>query len=338
MARRPLVCARRPPGDPAFFRRALCWLCRNKQKETVDAAPIPRLCRPVGRSGGPALAQETGPAGPPVGWTSQVDGLALWQGEADLDTGGSFEARRVFLRGGGIYRFATGNSVGVFASLGELQYDFSGVAPAPWGDIRDLRLSVPVRLRLDSGASVFLVPSLRYDYEDGASQSDGETYGALAGITWEAGPNLTIGPGFGAFTELGADDDWDIFPILLVDWRINDQWRLSTGDAIGATQGPGLSLRYQHTDDLSFALGARYENVRFRLDGTGPAPGGVGEDEAVPVVISMRYEPTPFASFTAYAGAEFGGSLTLENAAGAVISRTDYDTAPVAGLAFRLRF
>lgn len=285
---------------------------------------------------GPGLAQER-PSGPPAGWIGQVDGLGVWQGSADLTGGGSFSASRVFLRAGGLYRFPTGASVGVFASTGRLSYDFSGAGPAPWGDINDIRLSIPARFEMDSGTALFVVPSLRYDYEKGASQSDGRSYGALAGVTWAVGPNLTIGPGVGAFTEVGSDD-WDVFPALLVDWKIDDRWRLSTGDAIGTTQGPGLSLSYSASDTLSFALGARYEKTRFRLDNVGPAPGGVGLDESVPVVLSMRYEPAPYASLTAYVGAEFGGTLQLENAAGAVVSRQDYDTAPIAGLAFRLRF
>ena len=39
-----------------------------------------------------------------------------------------------------------------------------------------------------------------------------------------------------------------------------------------------------------------------------------------------------------FAGAEFNGRLTLENEAGQRIDRQDYDTAPIAGFAFRVGF
>ena len=64
----------------------------------------------------------------------------------------------------------------------------------------------------------------------------------------------------------------------------------------------------------------------------------VGEDRSFPVVLSMNYEPNPGLSLTAFAGAEFNGELRLDNATGVTISRQSYDTAPVAGFAFRLRF
>ncbi|WP_246139459.1 hypothetical protein [Falsiphaeobacter marinintestinus] len=280
---------------------------------------------------GPALAQA------PTGWGHQIDGLAIFQGSADLSGGGTVSASRAFVRAGSLYRFGDGNSIGVSASVGQFNYDFSNAANQPWTDIRDVRLSAPMRFRVGDTGSVFLAPQVRWDYQSGVAASDGQTYGIFAGIAWKVSDRLTIGPAFGAYTQLG-EDGTELFPALLIDWDVADKWNLSTGTGPGATRGPGVTLSYAHTEKLEFALSVRSESVRFRLDGTGLAPNGVGEDKSIPVALSVSYRPNPGMSFSAFVGAEFNGELTLDDAAGTEISRQSYETAPIAGLAFRIRF
>ena len=107
---------------------------------------------------------------------------------------------------------------------------------------------------------------------------------------------------------------------------------------MGATQGPGLTLGYAVSDSVNLSLSARSERVRFRLDGSGLAPNGVGQDQSIPLVASLDYEPNPGLAISVFAGAEFNGELTLEDSRGTEISRQTYETAPIAGFAFRLRF
>jgi hypothetical protein len=263
-----------------------------------------------------------------------VDGLAAMQGDADLDSGGSFTATRVFGRAGGLYSF-DGGSLGLFLGAGRIDYDFEGVT-APWGTVRDEAINVP--LRFDIGqAEVFVSPGLRYDYEDGADRDDGRTWGAFAGLAWRFSDTLTLGPAFGAYTEVESDD-LDVFPAILVDWQITDRARLTTGPTLGATQGPGLAFDYAVTEDLRLGVAGRYENIRFRLNDDGPAPGGVGQDESFPLVVTLDYEPFPGSRLAAFAGAELGGRLRLEDASGALVETRDYDPAPVLGVAFRIGF
>ncbi|WP_254438843.1 hypothetical protein [Ruegeria arenilitoris] len=276
-------------------------------------------------------------AQPRQGWTPTVEGLAVYQGSADLEDGGDFSASRAFLRAGGIYSYGDGSFVGLLASFGQFSYDFGLPGNQPWDDIRDIRLSVPLRFTLDNGAAVIVSPQLRWDYETGASASDGFTYGAFAGISWAVNPNLRIGPAFGVFSEVGTND-LEVFPALLVDWTFAERWRLSTGRALGATQGPGVTLEYKASESVSVGLAVRSERVRFQLNDNGLAPGGVGEDSSIPVVLSVEYAPNPGVSLSAFAGAEFDGELRLDNAAGQEVSRQGYDTAPIVGVAFRLRF
>nr|WP_321254106.1 hypothetical protein [uncultured Ruegeria sp.] len=279
----------------------------------------------------PAVAQQR------LGWVSQIDGLAAYQGSADLDLGGDFSATRSFLRATGLYNFDSDTSLGVSVSYGQLDYDFSAADNQPWNDIRDIRVSTPLRFQAGQRGSVFVSPQIRWDYQRGAASSDGRTYGVFAGVAWQMSESLTIGPAFGAFSQL-EDSGLDVFPALLVDWDINDRWNLNTGSGIGATRGPGLTLSYAVNEDFSLSLSARSEKIRFRLDDKGLAPSGIGEDQSIPVVASLSYDPNPGMSVTVFAGAEFDGRLTLEDENGNEISRQNYETAPLVGLAFRLRF
>ncbi len=282
----------------------------------------------------PALGQDRSQ------FPNSVEGLAVIQRDADLDNGTDFETRRYFTRFSTVRPINETTSAGVVVSIGSLVYDFASDNFDPWGDIRDLRLSAPFRLRVGQSASVFIAPQARWDYEKDASMSDGFTYGALAGVSWRINEKLAIGPGFGAFTQL-EDSGLDFFPALLIDWQISNRWNLNTGSGLGATEGPGLTLNYNLHESLSFSLAWRYEKIRFRLDDDGVAPGGVGEDENFPIVLSMQYDPNPNFSLAVFAGAKFDGKLTIENSSGQRVDRESYDmvdTVPIFGLAARWRF
>lgn len=284
----------------------------------------------------PVFAQEG--EGPPRGpFVFALDGLYAVQGESDLDGGGSFEVTRSFARAGGLAFLGPGTTVGLFASRGWLDYSFSDPATAPWGDVNDLSVSLPLRFAANDRVSVIVSPALRYDYEDGADQDDAMTYGAFVGAAWEINERLTIGPAFGAFSELGEGGP-TLFPALLVDWDITDRLNLSTGPTIGASRGPGLALNYDLGGSMTVGLAGRSESTRFRLNDEGSAPGGIGEDSSFPVVVTFDYEPFPRTGISAFAGMELGGSLRLEDAKGRLIEERDYDPAPVFGAAVRLAF
>lgn len=89
------------------------------------------------------------------------------------------------------------------------------------------------------------------------------TEGGLAGSSWGLSESLSIGPGLGWFSEI--DGGSSAFPILLIDWKITDKWRLNTGRGLAASQGPGLTLNYQLAERWPLGLTGRYEKTRFAL-------------------------------------------------------------------------
>ncbi|WP_422052963.1 hypothetical protein [Shimia sp.] len=267
----------------------------------------------------------------PEGWIFSFDGAYLNQDSSDTNGGGSFSADRVYSRVGAFKRNPGGISYGVSATFGQSDYDFSGM-PALWDKVDERSVTVSLAGRTANGMRWFVAPSVRSRYASGASASDGRSAGLFAGVSWEVGDNLVIGPAFGAFEGLGGDD-YDAFPALLLDWEFANRWSLSTGPTLGASQGPGLSLRYDVSDTWGLTLSARQETNRFALAG-----GNVGQDKSVPVVMSLSYDPNPGMSFVVFAGAEVDGSLAVENATGATLSKQSYDTAPLMGVAFSLSF
>jgi len=284
---------------------------------------------------GPAAAQgRGGPMGDGPRVSPGFSALVGHQARADRDGGGDMGVTRYF---GALSasRIAPGGTIlGVSLGAGGADYDFGGVPL--WDDVRERRLSVTFRTRLGERASMIVVPSLRQSAEDGAALSDGQTAGLFAALFWEVSERLTIGPGIGVFDRL--ERDRQVFPFLAIDWDVTDRWTLSTGQGVGATRGPGLTLSYAVTDALRVGVAGRIESAAFRLDDSGAAPGGVGEHDATPVVLTLGWAPNPGTSVSAFAGMEYGGELTLRDAQGRVVSRTDYDSAPVVGGQVRLRF
>jgi hypothetical protein len=276
----------------------------------------------------------------PGGWSFTLEGGFAVQPEADFDAGeGAYELDRTYVAAGADYRWNYRNSVGVSVGGGRSDFTFKDgngdTIDGPWGEIEDLRLSVPFRLAMGQTSTLFAIPSLRYNGESDASTSDSQTWGLLAGAAWRLNEDLTIGPGLGAFSRL--EGSARVFPILLIDWNINERWSLSTGRGLAASQGPGLTLGYKLSEQWDLGIAGRYEEVQFRLDDEGEAPGGVGEDRALPLVFTASWSPSESVRLGVFAGVEFGGELTLYDAAGKTIESSDYDTVPVYGATFEFR-
>jgi hypothetical protein len=278
-------------------------------------------------------------------WVWGLQGVAWHQFETDLsdaDAGANFSLSHAFIQGSFGYAWDRRNSISLAVGMGESDYDFSSGAniegQQPWGKIRDYRISVPMRFSPSDKANVIIVPSVRSYVEKGASEDDGRTEGVLAGFGWKFSDTLTIGPGFGWFTELGGGSS--AFPIIFLNWAITEKLSLSTGQSPGASQGPGLTMNYSLSDKWTLALSGRYEKATFALDvdDDREMSASFGQDKNIPVVVSAQYSPWPMTSVSIFAGSKFDGELSLENENRNAFARSDYDTPIMFGLSFRSRF
>lgn len=283
----------------------------------------------------PVLAAEESRPAEPVSF--RLDAGVLHRSLADLSGSGGFRATRVDVEPGLDLLFSRSFGASLGLGFSHHRYDFEGAdGPDPWGDVESFRLSAFVRYALDDRWALFGGPSLRFAAERGADLADGASVGGFAGAAFAVSGTLRIGPGVGAFTEI--EDRAVVFPFLLVDWEFAPAWSLSTGRGPGATRGPGLTVAWAFADDFSVALGARWEELRFRLDDGGSAPGGVGEDESFPLFLELAYRPAPRARVSLYAGASLGGRLRRLDAGGREIEDRDYDPALFFGVALSIPF
>jgi len=273
-------------------------------------------------------------------WQFTVSGGAVHQFDSDLDDGGDYSVDRAAIEVG--LGFATGprDSLGLSLGYNVDDYSFGGdsglAGMDPWGEINEYQLSASIRRGIGERFDLFALPFVRWSAEEGGDRGEGQTTGLIAGVNYRVSDRLRIGPGFGVFEEI--EDGVSAFPILLIDWKITDTLSLETGGGLAATRGPGLELKSTAFDGWTLGLGARYENFQFRLDERGPVPNGVGEEEAVLSYLAASYNAHPVFTFSAIAGFEFAGELTLRDANGTRLASDDADPAPYLGLAFRGRF
>ena len=279
-------------------------------------------------------------SGPIIGWSGFSRGGFVHQFDTDLDNGGSFSVNRLFIQGGPTYTNKSGTNLSLALGYGLDEYDFSGDSVfgsrQPWEEIHTISLSVPIRWQVSEKWSGFASPTLRFSGESRADFSDSITGGALVGFSYRYSDRLSFGPGIGVLTKL--EDNASVIPILVIHWKITETLSLSTGRGIGASLGPGLTLRWQPSRVWAFSLGSRYESRRFRLADNGTYPNGVGADRSFPIFGGIEYNLTPRVSISAVCGMEIGGELRLEDENGDSIIREDHDPASFLGVAFSASF
>jgi hypothetical protein len=281
----------------------------------------------------PAQEQKAGPV------YFKVDGGGVHQSESDLTDGdGGFSVDRWFVSAGMDYVWDRRTSLGFSVGGGKSSYDFNDLTEFgsgnPWNKIEDTRMSITGRFGFGKTGSIILIPTARFNSENGAN--DSVIYGLYAATAWRVNENLTIGPGIGVFTKL--EDGSRIFPFMVIEWDITERWNLSTGRGLAASQGPGLTLSYKLNEVWSLGLSGRYENLEFRLDDEGPVAGGVGHDQSLPLVFMATLEASPTFSLSVFAGIEFGGTLKLKDSRGDKLDESSYAPAPLFGAVFETRF
>ena len=275
-----------------------------------------------------------------TGWQISAEAGAVHQWQSGIDEGGDLSVDAWSFRLGANRAWTSALRAGLSAGVGQRNYQFTGAAgfggSRPWSDVRDARISASLNWQANERWNVFAIPTVRWSAETGAALDDGRTGGLLAAATYRVNDRLSIGPGFGVFSELEDETGW--FPILAVDWQITDRMSLRTGRGFASTRGPGLALVWDASERWSFSVGGRYEKERFRLDDGGIAPDGIGQETSVPLYLGITRSFGRTASFSVIAGAKMGGRLRLEDDNGDLLEESDYDTAPFAGATFDLRF
>ena len=119
-----------------------------------------------------------------------------------------------------------------FSAAISLRYGFEGWhfdtpsalgAVAPWSHVNRPAVGFRIAQRVSQQLSLFIAPELEWSYESGASASDAKNFGAVFGAVQYFSPTLVLGVGAGIFRQI---DKTRVFPLLIVNWQIDDDWRV----------------------------------------------------------------------------------------------------------------
>ena len=297
-----------------------------------------RLAAVALASGGSALIGATPAAAQQPAWAPFVAVTPFYESKSDLDGGGKFGLSGVQLRLGTAGPVGTGFRAGVTLNFDYYNSSFSNPtvfgAAAPWGNVYRYGVSVPLAWALNSEWSLAVAPSVDWFRESGANSSDSLTWGAaLSAVRVDSAGNR-IGLGVAVFDEI---EDTKVFPVIVVDWRLGDRWRLINPLPAGPTGPAGLELDYQFDGGWSLGVGAAYRTLRFRLSDSGPVSSGVGEINGVPIFARATYDLSKQLTLHIYAGAIAGGELRVEDRNGNLLRKDDFDTAPFVALTVTAR-
>ena len=259
--------------------------------------------------------------------------------ESGIDGGGDFSVDRVGLELKAQTEIATDWRMDLNLRYLFDDYDFSNAVRLggnPWSDITTLEMDARFQWWMNRDIAVIFGPFVMWSRESGASWNDAITGGAFAGVLVRSSNNLAWGGGIGVSTQL--EDSALVYPLLFLDWTLADDMKLTSVAGPVGLAFTGLELVWTFAEEYEAAAGFRYEFRRFRLDDTGVAPGGVGEDSSFPMWVRLSYRFSDRISADLYAGFVASTSFKLDNASGRRLGNDDTDLAPTIALTVRVNF
>jgi hypothetical protein len=300
------------------------------------------ILRPVSLAFALALAGAANaqPAPQEPQWTVSASGSGGAVAESKLDGGGNLSLGLALGSVGVNYAPGWRWSAGINLSAAEYRFDFSGVGQLaslkPWSSVVVSTVSVPLRYAFDRQWGLFVQPSYQRAGTRNADLGESAQWSSVAAVTYSSAPRQMIGLGASVFNGL---EKARVYPILLIDWQLNDSLRLANPLTAGPTGPAGLESVYALGGGWELAAGGAYRSLRFRLDrDLSVAPSGVGEYSGVIGFGRLPYRFSPNVSLDLHAGGVFRANVTLANASGNTLVSEDAKNAPIAALSFRAKF
>ncbi len=163
-------------------------------------------------------------------------------------------------------------TIGAGSEIGAYDFDsFGPVATGTGGAFAHFAIGSlfgSYRRELDEQTTLYFQGRVMSGSETGASVEDSFTFGVVGGASQEMDDDLTLGLAVGVQTRL--EENLILYPVPLVDWRIDERWRLSSGhvtdNASGFEDLAGVRLYYATSDAQDCYLGLGWQLRQFRLD------------------------------------------------------------------------
>ena len=206
----------------------------------------------------------------------------------------------------------------------------------PWDDIQTILLDGRIEWWMTNDIAMIFGPFLMFSRESSAEWNDAFTGGGFVGFMFISSRNLVWGGGLGISTQIC--DSLLVYPIIILDWKINDQLKLSSVAGPVGLAYTGLELIWDVGHGFEAGFGFRYEYRRFRLGPTGFAPNGAGEDTSWPLWARISYSFNEHVEIDLYGGLVAGGRFKVDDFNGRPLTREDYDITPTLALGVRVNF
>ena len=306
--------------------------------DIAAASPRARQARGCARAivvavaaGLPAVALAQAAKSNAVASSAAITGVSTF--DSDLDNnGGSFRWSGIIASGALTRQVNPEWTVGLNLGYQYERWSFSSPSAfgseAPWSTINRPSVGIDLRYQAQPDLGLFLSPQFEWDLETGATRS-GQNFGAVLGATKVFSRDFVLGLGAAIFHQI---DQTRVFPVVVVNWQIDDKWKLTNPFRAGPAGGGGLELVYAIDDNWELAGGGTYRDYRFRLKSSGPNANGIGQNEGIPLFARLTRKLGPSGRLDLYAGATVAGTLKLRDPGGNVLVSSDYNAAPFLAL------
>lgn len=210
---------------------------------------------------------------------------------------------------------------------------FDSADGQPWDDVTDLAFLLSLRHQWNDRWSSAIGGGIESGFADGADFNDSISGGGFVTASYKFNESLTAGLGVSVRTVL--EDNTQVVPFLILDWKIADQWRLTTSPGISRRL---IGLAYTPCEQVTITLGGGYERLDFRLDDSDPAPEGVGRYQRIPVGLEVTWNVSRQFGVSIYGGAQVWQQYELDNQNGDQLAKDDAGIAPFFGAAVEWKF
>jgi hypothetical protein len=275
----------------------------------------------------------------PASWHPSASITPLYVGSSGIDGGGDYSMFGAIVRAGVARSMGGPNLAGLTFNYDYLDYSFSSPAAfggvAPWNVVRRYGVGAPLMFGVGEGWLLTVIPSVDWFRENGADEGESLTFGGVLSATRFFGDGNRLGLGVGVFQRL---EKTSYFPLLLIDWKLGDRWRLTNPLSAGPTGPAGLEIDYRLDGGWNVGLGAAWRTTRFRLSEAGPVPNGIGEERGIPVFLRATRSFGTGIALNLYAGVVTASQLRVEDPNGNALREVDADPAPLLGVTFSARF
>ena len=273
-------------------------------------------------------------------WQYSFSYAPLYQLETDLDGGGSFDVNRHYLRLGLMRSFGPKLRMGLGLNYDVESWNFDGLSSlaqaSPWSTIHRPGISLPIFYTFADSWTFGFAPAVDFSGESGADIDESLAYGGVISLSHSFGRKLRLGLGFGLFDQL---EETAFFPYLVINWKINEQFRIANPFRAGPAGPAGLELIFTPTKNWEMGAGGAYRSYRFRLDDNNTVSNGVGENQFMVAFVRIQRKLRAKMTLDLTCGALFEGELSIEDSNGRRMAKAPYDDpAPIFALTVAGRF